>query len=323
MADVESFVSKFVAWLQWFFRPLIKWFLHQATRLTELQRNCYGEVLGAPRTCSVESSLRLSRSENIQEACKNLDVVASRVDCDDASVKTAIDNLVKTVLETKKIKKQVNIPFVRSLQNCSKQIWGYRRLKHDLELLRSIPFDETMHSEKLESLWNGLVDAESKPYIRISKQWGEIGFQGNDPKTDFRGMGMLGLENLLFFVREFNKAAKHILSHSHHPIYGYSMAIVSINLTHLALKMFNDGTAKAHMYNATKDRIDESRPITLDNFHHFYSYLFVEFDQFWLDQKPENVMEFNRIRDLFDNNMRTLMADRSVCFKINPVVDTI
>ena len=28
---------------------------------------------------------------------------------------------------------------------------------------------------------------------RISKQWGDIGFQGKDPKTDFRGMGMLFL----------------------------------------------------------------------------------------------------------------------------------
>ena len=32
---------------------------------------------------------------------------------------------------------------------------------------------------------------------RVSKQWQDIGFQGDDPKTDFRGMGMLGLLNLL------------------------------------------------------------------------------------------------------------------------------
>ena len=25
---------------------------------------------------------------------------------------------------------------------------------------------------------------------RITKQWGELGFQGDDPATDFRGMGM-------------------------------------------------------------------------------------------------------------------------------------
>lgn len=32
---------------------------------------------------------------------------------------------------------------------------------------------------------------------RVTKQWQSIGFQGQDPKTDFRGMGILGLENLL------------------------------------------------------------------------------------------------------------------------------
>ena len=28
---------------------------------------------------------------------------------------------------------------------------------------------------------------------RYTKQWQEIGFQGKDPATDFRGMGVLGL----------------------------------------------------------------------------------------------------------------------------------
>ena len=28
---------------------------------------------------------------------------------------------------------------------------------------------------------------------RHTKQWQEIGFQGKDPATDFRGMGILGL----------------------------------------------------------------------------------------------------------------------------------
>ena len=28
-------------------------------------------------------------------------------------------------------------------------------------------------------------------------QWVDIGFQGKDPSTDFRGAGMLGLEQLL------------------------------------------------------------------------------------------------------------------------------
>jgi len=32
---------------------------------------------------------------------------------------------------------------------------------------------------------------------RISAQWTVIGFQGSDPATDFRGMGVLGLLNLV------------------------------------------------------------------------------------------------------------------------------
>jgi len=32
---------------------------------------------------------------------------------------------------------------------------------------------------------------------RVSSNWKDLGFQGEDPKTDFRGMGLLGLENLL------------------------------------------------------------------------------------------------------------------------------
>jgi len=48
----------------------------------------------------------------------------------------------------------------------------------------------------LVQLWNTL-----HPDIvltqRVSPQWTLIGFQGNDPATDFRGMGLLGLLNLL------------------------------------------------------------------------------------------------------------------------------
>ncbi len=45
-------------------------------------------------------------------------------------------------------------------------------------------------------LWDLLMPAV-KLESRVTKQWGNIGFQGDDPKTDFRGMGMLGLTNLL------------------------------------------------------------------------------------------------------------------------------
>jgi len=32
---------------------------------------------------------------------------------------------------------------------------------------------------------------------RVSDQWTDLGFQGHDPATDFRGMGLLGLQQLM------------------------------------------------------------------------------------------------------------------------------
>ena len=54
-----------------------------------------------------------------------------------------------------------------------------------------------------------------------------------------------------------------------------------------------------------------------------YCYLFVEFDKFWLSEKPANVMEFNRIRDLFENNVRATLADPEACLRINVEVDIV
>ena len=56
--------------------------------------------------------------------------------------------------------------------------------------------DNSINGGMFMQLWNLLMPHE-KLKARITKQWCDIGFQGDDPKTDFRGMGMLGLANLL------------------------------------------------------------------------------------------------------------------------------
>lgn len=53
--------------------------------------------------------------------------------------------------------------------------------------LESFSSMNSHHEALLEKLWKAL-----KPYTRrngrITKEWQEIGFQGKDPATDFRGM---------------------------------------------------------------------------------------------------------------------------------------
>nr|CAD7567531.1 unnamed protein product [Timema californicum] len=132
-------------------------------------------------------------------------------------------------------------------------IWGYRQLVHEVERLRTIQYDadDSSHEDKLLKLW-GLLMPDVHLKSRVTKQWQEIGFQGDDPKTDFRGMGILGLENLIYFAEEYPGPASHVLSHSHHPQYGYAFAIVGINLTFMAYHLLKDGLAKTHVYNVSK-----------------------------------------------------------------------
>ena len=57
------------------------------------------------------------------------------------------------------------------------------------------------HEAMLMGLWTTLRPQE-KLENRLSKQWIDIGFQGMDPATDFRGAGLLGLSQLSSLVTD-------------------------------------------------------------------------------------------------------------------------
>lgn len=301
--------------LVWYIRPLIKWFLRKTTRLCELQRVCYGEPAGAARTLAVDQSLNNSRDKSIR---KMMETIRCSTDwSSDEKSRTFVQQSVKTVMKVKSIKPDLHRQFITSLSACLNQMISYKDLVLQVEALRSTSYDEEKldHEVQLLELWR-LLQPDRDLEKRVTKQWQDIGFQGEDPKTDFRGMGLLGLHNLIYFAREYGSAARHILSHSHHPKYGFSFAIVGINLTHMAYKLLVDNSLRTHMFNLN------TLP-DIKSFHHFYCYLFVEFDKFWLECEPRDIMEFNRIRDIFESNLRSRLQDSTTCFKLNLEIDTV
>ncbi len=82
----------------------------------------------------------------------------------------------------------------------------------------------------LEELWFGLMPGVGRSG-RISKEWGDIGFQGVDPATDFRGMGVLGLQHLHYFASCRGLQARRALARSAHPPRFYPFAITGINIS--------------------------------------------------------------------------------------------
>lgn len=130
-------------------------------------------------------------------------------------------------------------------------------------------------------------------------------------------MGLLGLENLLYFATDYQQISRHVLSHSLHPTYGYTYAIVGINITSMAYYLLKDGSAKTYMFNAK-----QSLP-NLNLFHKFYCYLFYEFDKMWIESKPQNIMEFSVIFKKFENAVRMALADPASVFRINIEIENI
>ncbi len=87
--------------------------------------------------------------------------------------------------------------FIKLFGECVNIIWGLNQLLHNLEDLRTTGYDSSNqeHEKILLELWELLMPGR-KLESRINNSWKDIGFQGEDPKTDFRGMGVLGLHNL-------------------------------------------------------------------------------------------------------------------------------
>ncbi|KAI5389490.1 hypothetical protein KIW84_074956 [Lathyrus oleraceus] len=67
-----------------------------------------------------------------------------------------------------------------------------------------VSYDETCpdHQESLRALWQCAFPNVPLKGL-ISDQWKDMGWQGANPSTDFRGCGMISLENLLFFARKY------------------------------------------------------------------------------------------------------------------------
>ncbi|XP_074085363.1 ELMO domain-containing protein 2 isoform X2 [Macrotis lagotis] len=263
------FISVWQYLYRHFFRFWMKWLFRVFTRKCELQRICEG-FIGGERTYKIENALVLSKNQVLQNAT--------------FVNHSEVEDRIEDIMKEKNINPKNDKRFKIRMKTCLLQISGYKQLCLDVENVRKSPYDSDNqhHEELLLKLWNLLMPNE-KLKARITKQWIDIGFQGDDPKTDFRGMGLLGLINLVYFY-----------------------AIVGINLTEMAYSLLKSNALKFHFYNSVP-----GIP-TMEHFHQFYCYLFYEFDKFWFEEEPESIMYFNQYREKFHEKIKNLLLDYRV-----------
>jgi hypothetical protein len=212
---------------------------------------------------------------------------------------------------------------------------------HHLEQLQQTTFNKhnPLHRQLLDSLWGLLVpdtvreqplDKTSNHNALASPSWSTIGFQGKDPTTDFRGMALLGLFQLVHFSCSRHSATTLCLSQA--PKEGpevkfFPFACAGIQITHLVLTLarerllgfvvgqghrhppWSDGKehqmardAQAHMKTVVnqmkgvqdsndKDLIWDSVLLLND----VYSEIFILLGEEWEKENPPDVMSFGPI----------------------------
>ncbi|KND03669.1 uncharacterized protein SPPG_01140 [Spizellomyces punctatus DAOM BR117] len=199
------------------------------------------------------------------------------------------------------------------LRQCITIIMSSYKLVHELNARAATKYDPTnrSHERKLLELWD-LMMPDEKLTSRFSDQWQKIGFQGKDPATDFRGMGMLGLDNLHYYAKHHPHSVQRVLQTSHHPTAWFSMAIVGINITDFAVQLVRTRQLQHFLY---------TFGTTTTMFNEFYCYMFDEFGKYWAAQPMITVMDFGRVFEQFQTRIQLelLMSKETVLDPSSPV----
>lgn len=250
--------------------------------------------------------------------------------------------LMKLIKKTKH-RLHLNVTCEEVLKDVIYRILGYRLCLIVAERIASINYDPNVesHTTMLVSLWNNLVNADStrvsddlsqpsKTAISmeyrskisnkneiVSGRWSFIGFQGEDPGTDFRGMGLLGLEQLEYISRRPKNLSIDLLRRSLNDQHEYPWAIVGINITYNLLCLFRDGSMK-HLFYDDGELIFRNKRLNLNlikTFNDLYVELFLRFDCFWHESKPENIFAFKELMEKFVDVIKTDLLNRNFTFK--------
>ncbi|XP_039048336.1 ELMO domain-containing protein B-like isoform X3 [Hibiscus syriacus] len=158
-----------------------------------------------------------------------------------------------------------------------------------------IAYDSSIleHQEALRALWNAAFPEEELRGL-ISEQWKEMGWQGEDPSTDFRGGGFISLENLLFFAREFPKSFMDLLwkQEGNRSAWGYPFAVAGVNITFMLIQMLDLEAVKPRtMVGAIfLEFLSEDKSA----FDLLYCIAFKLMDQQWLVMRA-SYMDFNTV----------------------------
>jgi len=175
-----------------------------------------------------------------------------------------------------------------------------------------VPFDGSLeeHQDALRALWDAAYP-DRKLNGFISSQWKDMGWQGNDPSTDFRGGGYISLENLLFLAANYPALFRRLLhkENGKRSEWEYPFAVAGLNVTFMLISLLD---LRSEVPNSFAGRrflqyLEEDEKA----FDRLFCVAFEMLDEQWLEMHA-SYMEFNEVMKQTRLSLEKQMADNNV-----------
>ncbi|KAJ0713905.1 putative ELMO domain-containing protein [Helianthus annuus] len=158
-----------------------------------------------------------------------------------------------------------------------------------------VPFDGSSleHQDALRTLWRSAYPNRDLPGLK-SEAWKDMGWQGNDPSTDFRGGGFISLENLIFFANTYPEAFQDLLNkrEGDRAEWEYPFAVAGINISFMLVQMLDIQSGLPTSSSGV--RFLEFLSNDESAFDELYCVAFKLMDVHWLARRA-SYMEFNEV----------------------------
>ncbi|GLC63219.1 hypothetical protein PLESTF_000013000 [Pleodorina starrii] len=171
------------------------------------------------------------------------------------------------------------------------------------------------HQDALRRLWSLTFAGEPCTALKSAK-WKEMGWQGEDPATDFRGAGLYGLENLIYMAEVHPDTFRRLVDKSEgsRAEWEYPFAVAGLNITFMLSEVLELHTAPGAASEAGP-RTAAGRAFTVllaesdVAFEELYCATYCLLDSTWLQMRA-SYMEFNAVLKRVRSEVERALASR-------------